>query len=115
MISNFRKFKHYDSHKLTEVGFCPSVKNQVESFTQAGKVLSGAQDRFFHFDDDNIDDNMEGESIYNDKIDSLERFNELQSNFFDVQAEKILQQQEKQQENEKKSSESTLQDEKKDV
>lgn len=112
MISNIRKFKHYDSHKLTEVGFCPSVKSQVESFTQAGKVLAGAQDRFYHFVDDKFDDNMEGESIYNDKIDSLERINEFNSSLADIQKQKILLQQ---QENEKKSSESTLQDEKKDV
>lgn len=89
MICNERKFKHYDTHKLTEVGFCPSVKNQVESFTQAGKVLQGAQNSLYHFgENDLLDDNMDGESIYNDKIDSLERAKELTEQYNAIEQEK---------------------------
>lgn len=77
MINIRRNFKHYDSTKLTEVGFCPSIKNQVEAFTQAGKVLEGAQNKMYHFNDENLDDNYEPEDPFMDKIESLERGQQL--------------------------------------
>lgn len=86
MICNQRKFKHYSSEKITEVGFCPSVKNQVEAFTQAGRILEGAQERMFHFTDDNLDDNYSPEDIYQDKIESSERAHELAQEYVNLSA-----------------------------
>lgn len=118
MISNLRKFKHYDTYKLTEVGFCPSVKNQVESFTQAGKVLQGAQTRLYHFgENDELDDNMDGESIYNDKIDSLERAKELTEQYKAIEQDKarLVQEEANKARSHTSEEKNSLQNDKKDV
>lgn len=89
MINTKRKFKHYSEEKLTEVGFCPSVKNQVESFIQAGKILTGAQNELYQFKDDSqLNDDLEPEEIYPDKISSLERTHELVEKLSEVNREK---------------------------